>query len=67
MLMFVGLAITGVISYWVSQSLRFQYRLFTSPLLGWGLFIVQIIVVVALSAKINQMNAGGAADGHPRP
>ena len=61
LLMFVGLAITGAISYWVSQNLRFQYRLFTSPLLGWGLFIIQVIVVVALSARINQMNAGGAA------
>lgn len=61
LLMFVGMAITGLISFWVSTNLQFQYRLFTSPLLGWGLFIVQIIVVVALSAKINQMKAGGAA------
>ena len=43
LLMFVGLAITGVVSLWVSTNLQFQYRLFTSPLLGWGLFIIQII------------------------
>lgn len=61
LLMFVGMAITGVISFWVSTNLQFQFRLFTSPWLGWGLFIVQIIVVVALTARINQMNAGGAA------
>jgi FtsH-binding integral membrane protein len=61
LLMFVGLAITGVVSYWVSENLQFQFRLFTSPWLGWGLFILQIIVVVALSARVNQMNAGAAA------
>jgi FtsH-binding integral membrane protein len=61
LLMFVGLAITGVVSYWVSESLRFQYRLLTSPWLGWGLFILQIIVVVALSASVMRMSTGLAA------
>ena len=61
LLMFVGLAVTGVISYWVSQNLQFQFRLFTNPWLGWGLFILQIIVVAALSARIMSMSTGAAA------
>jgi len=61
LLMFVGLAITGVVSYWVSENMQFQTRLFTNPWVGWGIFIIQIIVVVALSARINQMNSGAAA------
>ena len=55
LLMFVGLAVTGLVSYWVSESLRFQYSLFTNPWLGWGLLIVQIIVVVFLSARVFDM------------
>lgn len=61
LLMFVGLAITGVVSLWVSTNLQFQIRLFTSPFLGWGLFILQIIVVAALAARIMSMSTGAAA------
>ncbi|HSG17837.1 MAG TPA: Bax inhibitor-1/YccA family protein [Anaerolineae bacterium] len=60
LLMFVGLAITGVVSYWVSESLRFQYNLFTRPWLGFGIFILQIIVVVVLSARIMSMSTGAS-------
>ena len=61
LLMFVGLAVTGLISYWVSESLRFQYRLFTNPWLGWGLLILQIIEVVVLTARIMSMTPGARA------
>ena len=61
LLMFVGLAITGGVSYWVSQNLQFQVRLFTNPLLGWGLLILQVVVVVVLSARIMSMSAGAGA------
>ena len=61
LLMFVGLAVTGVVSLWVSESLQFQTKLFTSPWLGFGLLILQIIVVVALSAKVMNMAPGAAA------
>ena len=61
LLMFVGLAVTGVISYWVSESLQFQTRLFNSAWLGFGILILQIIVVVALSAKVMNMAPGAAA------
>jgi FtsH-binding integral membrane protein len=61
LLMFVGLAVTGLVSLWVSESLRFQYTLFTTAWLGWGLLILQIIVVVVLSARIMTMSTGAAA------
>lgn len=61
LLMFVGLAITGLVSLWVSESLRFQYNLFTNAWLGWGIFILQIIVVVALSARVMSMSTGASA------
>lgn len=61
LLMFVGLAITGVVSYWVSQSLQFQSNLFSSAWLGWGLFILQIIVVAVLAARVMSMSPGAAA------
>lgn len=58
LLMFVGLGVTGLVALWVSENLRFQYRLFTNPWLGWGLFIVQIIVVAVLAARIMSMSTG---------
>jgi hypothetical protein len=61
LLMFVGLAVTGAISLWVSENLQFQYRLFTEPWLGWGLLILQIIVVVFLSARVMSMSPGASA------
>ena len=61
LLMFVGLAVTGLVSLWVSESLRFQYTLFTTAWLGWGLLILQIIVVVFLSARVMTMSPGASA------
>lgn len=61
LLMFVGLAVTGLVSLWVSESLRFQYTLFTTAWLGWGLLILQIIVVVILGARVMTMSPGAAA------
>ena len=61
LLMFVGLALTGVVSYWVSTNPRYMLNLFTNPWLGWGLFILQIAVVAFLSARIMSMSSGSAA------
>lgn len=60
LVMFVGLAVTGAVALWVSESLRFQTRLFTNPWLGWGLFIIQIVVVAALAARAMSMSPGAA-------
>ncbi len=43
LLMFVGLAVTGLVSYWVSVNTEFESLLATNPALGWALFIVQVI------------------------
>ena len=61
LLMFVGLAVTGVISLWVSENLQFQTKLFTNPWLGWGILILQIVVVVVLSARVMSMSTGAGA------
>ncbi len=60
LLMFVGLAVTGVVSYLISENLAFQYRLLYNPWLGWGILILQVIVVVALSARVMSMAPGAA-------
>lgn len=37
------------------------WRINTNPWIGFGLFIIQIMLVVALSAKVMDMNPGAAA------
>ena len=54
LLMFVGLAVTGLGSYWVSENAGFESPLFTSPVLGWELFIVQVILVHAISLRMRK-------------
>jgi len=61
LLMFVGLAITGLVSLWVCNNTEFQNNLFTNAWLGWGLLILQIIVVVFLSARVMTMSTGAGA------
>ncbi|MCP4360618.1 MAG: Bax inhibitor-1/YccA family protein [Chloroflexi bacterium] len=61
LLMSVGLLITALVSTWVSTNPRLLLRLNTSPGLAFGLFIIQIVIVIALSAKIMDMNTGAAA------
>ncbi len=61
LLMSIGLVITALTAGWVSTNLRFQYRLFTQPWLGFGLFILQIIIVVGLSAAVMRLSTGVAA------
>lgn len=61
LLMAIGLVITALVATWVSTNLRFQYRLITSPGLAFGLFILQIIIVVGLSASVMRLSAGVAA------
>jgi len=60
LLMFVGLAITGVVSYWISANTAFESYLVTNPWLGWGLFIVQVILVHTISVRVMNIAPGGA-------
>lgn len=61
LLMFVGLAVTGVVSYWVSENTAFESLLATSPALVWGLWIVQVILVHVISVRVMKITPGAAA------
>src|SRR5512137_124331 len=61
LLMTVGLVITGFTASLVVGNKNFLLRLATSPGLAWGLFLLQIIVVVVLSGAVRRMAPGVAA------
>ena len=52
--MFVGLAVTGVISYWIAKNTAVESPLLTNPWLGWDLLILQIVVLTFLSARVRK-------------
>ena len=61
LLMSVGLAITGLVAYWASNDQQFLVNLYTKPWFAFGLFIIQIVLVVVLSARVMTMSTGAAA------
>ncbi len=61
LLMTVGLVITGLVANAVTQNKSFILRLATNPWLAWGLFIIQVMVVVGLTGAIRRLGAGAAA------
>jgi uncharacterized protein len=61
LLMSLGFVVTAFVATEVSQNARLLYGLATNPLLAWGLFIIQIILVSFLSARALQMSGGAAA------
>ncbi len=61
LMMAAGLVITALVSTWVSTNLELLWRISTNPWIGWGLFLVQIFIVVALSAAVMRLNPGVAA------
>jgi hypothetical protein len=60
LVMSVGLIITALVSTWVSTNKDLLLRLVSDPWLAWGLFIVQIILVVVLSAAVMRLKTGVA-------
>ena len=60
LIMSVGLLVTALVSSSIATNLQFQFRLLSSPGLAFGLFILQIIVVVALSASVMKLSPGVA-------
>jgi FtsH-binding integral membrane protein len=60
-MMSLGLVVTALVSLWVSNDLRALWRLNTNPWIAFGLFIVQIAVVVGLSASVMRLSPGVAA------
>lgn len=61
LLMSVGMIVTALVATWVTNSLSLQYALLSRPMLSFGLFILQVIIVVALSAAVMRLSPGVAA------
>ncbi|MBS1495216.1 MAG: Bax inhibitor-1/YccA family protein [Bacteroidetes bacterium] len=53
--MAMGLAITGLTAFAVSSSDTLLQLIFGNPILFWGLFIVEFLMVLGLSAAINKI------------
>ena len=60
LVMSLGLAITALVSSAVSSNEEFVSRIFFNPWLTFGLFILQIVIVVALSGAVMRMSSGAA-------
>lgn len=58
--MAAGLAITALVSTWVSSNPDLIRRILFDPWFVWLIFIIQIVVVVALSAAVTRLSPGVA-------
>jgi len=56
LLMSLGLVVTALVATWVSTNQRLLLRVAADPWFAFGLFIVQILLVVALSAAVTRMS-----------
>jgi len=56
LVMSIGLLITALVSTWVSTNLRALWRINSNPWIPFGLFIIQIIIVVAISGAVMRMS-----------
>jgi FtsH-binding integral membrane protein len=61
LIMSLGLVVTALVATWVSTNLQLQLRVAADPWFAFGLFIIQIVIVVALSAAVMRLNAVVAA------
>lgn len=59
-IMTLGLLVTALVSTWLSRDLMRLLNIASSPWLVFGLFLVQIMLVVALSRSVQTMKAGVA-------
>ena len=60
LLMSLGLVVTAVVSAWVSTNQRLLLRVAVDPWFAFGLFLVQILIVVALAGAVTRMSAAVA-------
>lgn len=60
LVMAAGMVVTALVASSVSSNTEFMKRLLYSPWLAFGLFMIQIILVVWLSAAVMRMSAGVA-------
>jgi FtsH-binding integral membrane protein len=56
LLMTLGLIVTGFVTQWVYSNKDFLLRIATSPWLAFGIFIIQIMIVAALSAAVMRLS-----------
>jgi FtsH-binding integral membrane protein len=61
LVMSFGLVVTGLVASWTSNNLALMLNLTLRPGFAFGLFIVQIIIVVALSAAVMRLAPAVAA------
>jgi FtsH-binding integral membrane protein len=60
LIMAIGLVVTGLTATWTSNELGRMINLAMRPGFAFGLFILQVLIVVALSAAAMRMNPGVA-------
>jgi FtsH-binding integral membrane protein len=60
LVMAFGLGITALVSSWTVANEDLMRRILFDPWFVWGLFIIQLIVVAALSGAVMRMSAGAA-------
>ncbi len=56
LLMSLGLVVTALVAAWVSTNQRLLLRVAADPWFAFGLFIVQILIVVALGTAVMRMS-----------
>ena len=61
LIMSLGLVVTALVATWVSSNARLLFRVAADPWFAFGLFIIQIIVVIALSAAAMRLAPAVAA------
>ena len=61
LIMSLGLVVTALVATWVSTNARLLFRVAADPWFAFGLFIIQIIVVIALSAAAMRLAPAVAA------
>lgn len=60
LLMTLGLVITAIVAAYISTNQAAMTLLFSSPWIPIGLFVVQIVIVIALSAAVTRLSPGVA-------
>lgn len=58
--MFVGLAVTGFIAYYVSSNEGIMSFIFGHRMVFWGILLAELALVFAISGMVNRMSAGTA-------
>lgn len=58
--MTIGLALTGVVAFWVAGSETLLSFIFGNQLVFWGLLIAELALVFTLSARVHKMEASTA-------